>query len=99
KQLKEQIQNLEALVESLQSTILKQQHQLEGLIKRLYGRSSEKLDPNQLLMQELILEADKNNTQKTEDPLPVVATTTVAAHVRNHHGRQKLPEHLKRVKH
>ena len=61
KQLKEQIQNLEALVESLQSTILKQQHQLEGLIKRLYGRSSEKLDPNQLIMQELILEADKNN--------------------------------------
>jgi len=62
KQLKERNQQLEALVESLQSTILKQQHQLEGLIKRLYGRSSEKLDPNQLLMQELILEADKNNT-------------------------------------
>ena len=38
KQLKEKIQNLEALVESLQSTILKQQYQLEGLIKRLYGR-------------------------------------------------------------
>ena len=98
-QLKERNQQLEALVESLQSTILKQQHQLEGLIKRLYGRSSEKLDPNQLLMQELILEADKNNAAKTEDSLPVVATTTVAAHVRNHHGRQKLPEHLKRVEH
>ena len=99
KQLKEQIQNLEALVESLQSTILKQQHQLEGLIKRLYGRSSEKLDPNQLIMQELILEADKNNTaSKADEPL-INTTTTVAAHERNHHGRQRLPEHLKRVEH
>ena len=99
KQLKEQIQNLEALVESLQGTILKQQHQLEGLIKRLYGRSSEKLDPNQLIMQELILEADKNNTaSKADEPL-INTTITVAAHVRNHHGRQRLPEHLKRVEH
>jgi transposase len=99
KQLKEKIQNLEALVESLQSTILKQQHQLEGLIKRIYGRSSEKLDPNQLIMQELILEADKNNTaSKADEPL-INTTTTVAAHVRNHHGRQRLPEHLKRVEH
>jgi len=97
--LREQNRQLEALVETLQNTVLKQQHQLEGLIKRLYGRSSEKLDPNQLLMQELILEADQNTAQKIEDPLPVVATTTVAAHVRNHHGRQKLPEHLKRVEH
>ena len=48
-------------------------------------------------MQELILEADKNTAPKAKDPLPIVTTTTVAAHVRNHHGRQKLPEHLKRV--
>jgi transposase len=97
--LREQNRQLEALVETLQNTVLKQQHQIDGLIKRLYGRSSEKLDPNQLLMQELILEADQNTTQKIEDPLPVVITTTVAAHVRNHHGRQKLPEHLKRIEH
>jgi len=97
--LKEQIQEFEVLVENLQTTIRNQQHQMEGLLKRLYGRSSEKLDPNQLLMQELILEADKNAPQKVEDPLPVTTTTTVAAHVRNHHGRQKLPEHLKRVEH
>ncbi len=96
--LKEQNQQLEALVETLQNTILKQQHQLEGLIKRLYGRSSEKLDPNQLLMQELILEVDKNTAPKAEDPL-LETTTAVTAHVRNHHGRQKLPEHLKRVEH
>ena len=99
KQLKEQVQNLEALVESLQSTILKQQHQLEGLIKRLYGRSSEKLDPNQLLLQGLILEADKNGEQKIEESAEPIQKTMVAAHTRNHHGRQRLPEHLKRVEH
>jgi len=96
--LREQNQHLEALVESLQVTVLKQQNQLEVLIKRLYGRSSEKLDPNQLLMQELILEADKNN-HNTEEHLPVASATTVTAHKRNHHGRQRLPEHLKRVEH
>jgi len=96
--LKERIQELESLVESLQTTILNQQHQMEGLIKRLYGRSSEKLDPNQLLMQELILEADKNGV-KTEKSVEPIHKTVVAAHTRNHHGRQTLPEHLKRVEH
>ena len=99
KYLKERIQELEALVESLQTTILNQQHQMEGLIKRLYGRSSEKLDPNQLLMQELILEADKNGEQKTEESAGPIQKTAVAPHTRNHHGRQTLPEHLKRVEH
>ena len=98
KYLKERNQHLEALVESLQATVLKQQNQIEGLIKRLYGRSSEKLDPNQLLLQEIILEVDNKN-QKSEESLPAAATTTVTAHKRNHHGRQKLPEHLKRVEH
>jgi len=97
--LKEQNQELKALVETLQNTILKQQHQMDGLIKRLYGRSSEKLDPNQLLMQELILEADKNEPQKTEESTDPIQKTTVAAHTRNRHGRQKLPEHLNRVEH
>ena len=97
--LKEQNQELKTLVESLQNTILKQQHQMDGLIKRLYGRSSEKLDPNQLLMQELILEADKNGLQKTEESAEPIQKTAIAAHTRNHHGRQKLPEHLNRVEH
>ena len=60
KYLKEQNQQLEALVEGLQTTIRNQQHQLEGLIKRVYGKSSEKLDPNQLLMQASGQQAKKN---------------------------------------
>ena len=97
--LKEQNQQFEALVENLQATIRTQQYQLDMLLKRVYGRSSEKLDPNQLLMQELILEADKNCASKAEDSIVPEIETKVAAHTRHHHGRQKLPEHLKRVEH
>lgn len=99
RQLEVRTQELEALVESLQTTIRNQQHQMEGLLKRLYGRSSEKLDPNQLLMQELILEADKNCVPKTEEAVEIIRETTVTAHTRRHHGRQTLPEHLNRVEH
>ena len=95
--LKEQNQQFEALVENLQTTIRTQQHQLEMLLKRVYGRSSEKLDPDQLLMQELILEADKNCAPKAEDLIIPEIETKVEAYTRRHHGRQKLPEHLKRV--
>ena len=72
---------------------------MEGLIKRVYGKSSEKLDPNQLLMQELILEADKNGALKAQEAVELVHETVVEAHTRRHHGRQALPEHLKRVEH
>ena len=92
-------QELEALVESLQGVIRQQQHQLDMLLRRVYGRSSEKIDPNQLLMQGLILETDENCTPKAKDPIVPVVTTKVVAHIRRHHGRQKLPEHLKRVEH
>src|SRR5208337_390143 len=51
----------------------------------------------QLLMQELILEADKNGALKAQEAVELVRETVVAAHIRRHHGRQVLPEHLKRV--
>ena len=92
-------QGLESLVESLQSAIRNQQHRMEDLLKRLYGRSSEKLDPNQLLMQDILLEADKNTVPKLEEPQQAARETVVAAHTRRHHGRQALPEHLRRVEH
>jgi transposase len=97
--LKTKNQELEVLVESLQGMIRQQQHQMEGLLKRVYGKSSEKLDSSQLLMQELILEADKNYASKTEESIVPIVETKVATHTRRHHGRQALPEHLKRVEH
>jgi transposase len=97
--LKIKNEELEALIESLQTVIRNQQHQMDGMLKRLYGKSSEKLDPNQLLMQDLILEADQNCVLKTEESVMPAVETKVAAHIRRHHGRQALPDHLKRVEH
>ena len=97
--LRQENQELKAIIETLQSTILKQQHQIERLIKRVYGRSSEKIDPNQLLIQEIILEVDRNITPKTDNSITPVVEINVTEHTRRHHGRQKLPEHLKRVEH
>lgn len=97
--LKEKLQEFETLVGNLQQVIRQQQQQLDGLVKRLYGRSSEKLDINQLLMQDLLLEADKNSTSNKDEQPAAISQTVVAEHKRNHHGRQKLPEHLKRVNH
>ncbi len=40
------------------STIERMQQQMDDMLRRLYGRRSEKLDINQLLMDGLILNAD-----------------------------------------
>lgn len=96
--LKSQIQQLESLVENLQTTIRNQQHRMEELLKRLYGRVSEKCDPNQMLMEEIILAAD-HAVISPLDAAPAVRNTVVASHTRCSHGRQIFPEHLKRVEH
>jgi uncharacterized coiled-coil protein SlyX len=49
------IAELDERMRTQQTTIEKMQHQMEDLLRRLYGRKSEKLDPNQLLLEELIL--------------------------------------------
>ena len=57
---------IEELTKKLQSTERKMimlQHQVEQLLRRVYGRRSEKLDPNQLMFDDLILES-------LDQPLP-----------------------------
>ena len=86
------------LTETFETKIRLMQHQMDGLLKRLYGRSGEKLDPGQLLLQEVLLEADKNKAPAQESAIPEV-TTVVKEHVRHKHGRSPLPEHLPRIDH
>ena len=88
----------ERLTETFETRIRLMQHQMDGLLKRLYGRSSEVLDPGQLLFQEVLLEADKVTSPAQETAAPVV-TTIVKEHARHKHGRSPLPEHLPRVEH
>lgn len=91
--------HIEKLTEKLlstqrQLTIL--QHQMDQMLRRLYGRKSEQLNPNQLMFDSIVIEAIEQNRREAPPEAPVVKvvqrTTT-----RNHHGRVPLPDHLERV--
>ena len=94
---------IEELTKKLRSTQLSMnmlQHQVEQLLRRVYGRRSEKLDPNQLMFDNLILES-------LEQPLPPVPPELLVEEKperkrpctvkRRHPGRIPIPEHLERV--
>lgn len=73
------------------------QHQLELLLRRLYGRKSERLDPDQLwLFAREILEA--NGLPTPPDPRPAAdpAAATPQADPIKGHGRKPLPASLPR---
>jgi transposase len=76
------------------------QHQVNQLLRRVYGRRSEKLDPNQLMFDELLLEAHERPSPLPEPSLePAFATERkrLKASKRQHPGRIPIPEHLERV--
>jgi transposase len=77
------------------------QHQLERLLRQRFGRSSEKIDPDQLLLFAADILAELDAPPATE-PLPAPAADappTPAPAVkpkRKGHGRRPLPDHLPR---
>jgi transposase len=96
-----QIEALSKKLHSAQKNISMLQHQLEQLLRRVYGRRSERLDPNQLMFDHLVLDAIE---QPVPSPAPVdlpmpqepKAKKTHTAK-REHPGRIPIPEHLERV--
>ena len=104
--IEEQQNHIEELTRKLHSTqqqLKALQHQVEQLLKRVYGRSSEKFDPNQLRMfkDKELIEAIEGNHSGPVVELP--DTVTVAEKrksfkaKRKHPGRIPIPEHLDRV--
>jgi transposase len=95
-----QIEALSKKLHSSERKVSMLQHQVEQLLRRVYGRRSEKLDPNQLMFDDLMLEAHK---QPASLPEPVLEPVSAAkrkppkASKRNHPGRIPIPEHLERV--
>ena len=70
------------------------EHQLQQVLRRLYGRSSEKVDPKQMaLFAELLAQADAQ-TAPLDPPVPAEPAPTPVA--RKGHGRRKLPADLPR---
>ncbi|MCP4571750.1 MAG: IS66 family transposase [bacterium] len=89
---------IEQLLEALQGATRKigtMEHRLEQLLQRLYGRSSEKLDPKQMvLFAEMLgqLQAKNPAAEPTAEPTPAPA----ASGARTGHGRRRLPADLPR---
>jgi transposase len=103
--LPDDIESAHRLIRELLATLRQQthlneslQHQLEQLLRRLYGKRSEKLDPNQLLLfAQEILEAGGPEVA----PEPTPAVPAAARPPAKGHGRKPLPASLprKRVVH
>src|SRR4051812_41192152 len=95
--LPDDIESAHRLIRELLATLRQQthlneslQHQLEQLLRRLYGKKSEKLDPNQLLLfPREILEA--GGPEITPEPTPAAARPPAQGH-----GRKPLPASLPR---
>lgn len=73
------------------------QHQLQGLLRRYYGRSAEKIDPNQRLLFEDLL--DKCIRETPDDQAFDAESSSDAVTPKgNGHGRRRLPSNLEREK-
>jgi len=98
--LNEQVSELTSVIENKNQTIRSQQNRLNDLLKRIYGRKSEKLDPSQMVFDEVILAAEQYACP--EEPLldEAVKEKVIREHLRRSHpGRKPLPEHLERIEH
>lgn len=86
----------EEVARLLAEQIEKLRSQVEWLTRQLFGRKSEKIDPNQMWLDALTIQAVEQNPPAAPAP---AAETEVAAHTRKAapHGRGELPAHLERV--
>ena len=98
--LQEQIEALAASLKQVQGTNEKQQHLIEQYLKRLYGRTSERYCPDQMLFDPLLLQslpdpaAAEPPNQDADDEL---APLPRRRRKRARHGRVAIPDHLERV--
>ena len=93
-----QIEELVRKNESLQRQLTTLQHQMEQMLRRLYGRKSEKINPNQLMFDSIVIQSleqtGKDQQPETQVEQEVQVKTRKAS---RHHGRVPIPEHLERV--
>jgi len=96
-----QIKELTKKIHSYQINLNMLQDQVDQLLRRVYGRRSEKLDPNQLMFDNLLIDAIEQPDTPIE-PLaelpPVSQPGKKRSHKtkRKHPGRLPIPAHLER---
>lgn len=96
-----QIRELTIKLESTRRQLTTLQHQMELLLKRLYGRKSEQISPDQLMFDSIVIDS-LNQNQGTQEmpPEPVAPVEQEVVKMRktyHHHGRIPIPDHLERV--
>lgn len=99
--LKSLVSELLAAMTRLQGDNERLRHRLDQLLRRVYGRKSEKLDPAQLLL--FLQEVESPEEPALDAPGPVegaasVETETIRVTRRKGHGRRALPANLPRVR-
>lgn len=104
-----QLEELLKQREEQQRTIDHLQQQLQSLLRRIYGRSAEKLDPNQMQLFETLLnglapkmfvepEPSAGSAEQDSHAAHASAAASAAASARKGHGRRRLPSDLPRTK-
>ena len=90
--LKQLILHLFDELQKAKAALERQEHHMHLLLRRLYGSTSEKLDPHQALLFALQSEEDENK------PVPPPATEPTTPHGKNRdrHGRGRIPENIQR---
>ncbi|MFT5170229.1 MAG: transposase [Candidatus Omnitrophota bacterium] len=78
-----------------------QVQRIKDYIKKIYGKGhSEKLDPSQMVFDDVILAAEKYGAPDREAVNPEIVEEKVQAHIRRRHsGRKPLPPELERIEH
>ena len=87
------------LLESLRgkdAEVSQLQHRLDLLLRRLYGRSSEKIDPLQRFLFETAADEEEVSTIPTAEE-PTTEEPAASTPKRRGHGRRPKPDHLKRI--
>jgi len=96
----QQIETLSQQLQSQQKAITGLEHQLEQLLKRYYGPRSEKIDPNQLVLDSIILQMQEGECQAAEDRIDEEESGNDGQQKkkqkRTPHGRLPIPDHLER---
>jgi transposase len=74
------------------------QHQVEQLLRRIYGQRSEKMHPDQLMFESIMLESVGHPAPEPLAPLPAETPKPTPVRTRrNHPGRIPIPDHLERI--
>ena len=104
--LQEQVVTLVTALKAAQATLAKQQYQLNQYVERLYGRRSERHDPNQLCFDALLLQtlpdpdtaaaAAAGNTDVGQDEDSRALPAPPRSRKHTPHGRLPIPDHLER---